>query len=455
MGRLWIGGYKIMALVKNVGAEKTFKKITQTQDSTTYTVSQKAFSSITPAAVSSNAYTGASYYAFGTTFFMDDAQENPLQCGGLAFALGTGGKTGYFIELDTTPNAIYGNSKNINIFKSYQVTEDGVTYGSKTKLTNEYVNNVSTLNAVYGGRAFNIDVKIKAFSNKVEIKIWINGYNITAVDTYGPIANNKTFANNLIPITNNVGIFAKKGTCYFDYVYGMSITEPEWKYDSYGTNRYTGQFSKDLISMAFGDLNFQGLENKSIPSASIDEFGTTVRELHHVKLKFDSRPSMPVRFSTGNNAYASIVAQSLTNYEGEAFVLNNASTPIPLQDNTSASFYIIGNTIDSSGQLENVIETTTKDYVKKEPFIFESKWIQSNEDADALGNWIKESAINKGSVVDMEIFGNPVVSPGDVISIFYPYQGYSNTNTSKFIVNSVTHGYSENGLTTSISCRSL
>jgi hypothetical protein len=164
---------------------------------------------------------------------------------------------------------------------------------------------------------------------------------------------------------------------------------------------------------------------------------------------------MPVRFSTGNNAYASIVAQRLTNYEGEAFVLNNASTPIPLQDNTSASFYIIGNTIDSSGQLENVIETTSKEYVQKEPFIFESKWIQSNEDADALGNWIKGSAINKGSVVDMEIFGNPVVSPGDVISIFYPYQGYGNTNTSKFIVNSVTHGYSENGLTTSISCRSL
>lgn len=444
-----------MALVKNVGAEKTFKKITQTQDSTTYTVSQKAFSSITPAAVTSNAYTGTSYYAFGTTFFMDDTQENPLQCGGLAFALGAGGTTGYFIELDTTPDAIYGNSKNINIFKSYQVTEDGKTYGRKTKLTNEYVNSVSTLNAVYGGRAFNIDVKIKAFSNKVEMKIWINGYNITAVDTYGPIANNKVFANNLITITNNVGIFAKKGICYFDYVYGMSITESEWKSDTYGTNRYTGQFSKDLISMAFGDLNFQGLENKSIPPASIDEFGTTVRELHHAKIKFDSRPSMPVRFSTGNNQYASIVAQSLTNYEGEAFVLNNASTPIPLQDNTSASFYIIGNTIDSSGQLENIIETTSKEYVQKEPFIFESKWIQSNEDADALGNWIKNNAINKGSVVEMEIFGNPTICPGDIVSIIYPYQGYPSGNSSKFIVNSVDHNYTENGLSTSISCRSL
>lgn len=444
-----------MALVKNVGAEKTFKKITQTQDSTTYTVSQKAFSSITPATVTSNQYTGSHYYAFGTTFFMDDKQENPLQCGGLAFALGAGGTTGYFIELDTTPDAIYGNSKNINIFKSYQVTEDGKTYGRKTKLTNEYVNSVSTLNAVYGGRAFNIDVKIKASVDKVEIKIWINGYYITAVDKYASASTERTFANNLITITNNVGIFVKKGICYFDYVYGMNITESEWKSDQYATNRYTGQFSKDLISMAFGDLNFQGLENKSIPPASIDEFGTTVRELHHAKIKFDSRPSMPVRFSTGNNAYASIVAQSLTNYQGEAFVLNNASTPIPLQDNTSASFYIIGNIIDSSGQLENIIETTSKEYVKKEPFIFESKWIQSNEDADALGNWIKDNAINKGSVIDMEIFGNPVTCPGDIISIVYPYQGYSNGNTAKFIVNSVTHNYTENGLTTNISCRSL
>ena len=444
-----------MTLVKNVGAEKTFKKITQTQDSTTYTVSQKEFSSITPASVVSNAYTTTSYYAFGTTFFMDDSQENPLQCGGLAFAVGPGGKTGYFIELDTTPDAIYGNSKNINIFKSSQITEDGKTFGVKIKLKDEYVNNVSTLNAVYGGRAFNIDVKIKAYSNKVEIKIWINGYLITAVDTYGPVSTNRTVANNLIPITNNVGIFAKKGTCYFDYVYGMSITKEQYEMDTYGINRYTGQFSKDLISMAFGDLTFTGLSNQAIPSNSIDEFGTTVRELHYVKLKFEKRPSMPIRFSTGNNQYASIVAQKLSNYEAEAFVLNNASTPIPLQDGTSASFYIIGNTIDSSGQLENIIETTAKDYVKKEPFIFESKWIQSNEDANALGNWIKDNAINKGSVVDMEIFGNPVVCPGDVISIFYPYQGYAVNNTVKFIVNTVTQSYTGNGLSTNISCRSL
>jgi hypothetical protein len=445
-----------MTLVKNVGAEKTFRKIAQTQDSTTYTVSQKAFSSITPALVTSNAYTGISYYAFGTTFFMDDTQENPLQCGGLAFAVGSGGQTGYFIELDTTPDAIYGNSKNINIFKSYTATVGGVsTPGKKIKLTDEYVDNVSTLNAVYGGRAFNIDVKVKAYSNKVEIKIWINGYLITAVDTYGPVSTNRSVANNLIPITNNVGIFAKKGICYFDYVYGMSITKEQYEMDSYGVNRYTGQFSKDLISMAFGDLTFTGLSNKLIPSASIDEFGTTVRELHHVKLKFDSRPSMPIRFSTGNNEYASIVAQRLTNYEGEAFVLNNASTPIPLQDNTSASFYVIGNTIDSSGQLENIIETTSKDYVKKEPFIFESKWIQSNEDANALGNWIKNNAINKGSIVEMEIFGNPIICPGDIVSIIYEYQGYASGNTAKFIVNTVTQNYTENGLSTSISCRSL
>jgi hypothetical protein len=444
-----------MTLVKNVGAEKTFRKIAQNQDSTTYTVSQKAFDSITPSLVTSNSYTGISYYAFGTTFFMDDSQENPLQCGGLAFAVGPGGKTGYFIELDTTPDAIYGNSKNINIFKSSQITEDGKTFGVKIKLKDEYVNNVSTLNAVYGGRAFNIDVKIKAYSNKVEIKIWINGYLITAVDTYGPVSTNRTVANNLIPITNNVGIFAKKGTCYFDYVYGMSITKEQYEMDTYGINRYTGQFSKDLISMAFGDLTFTGLSNQAIPSNSIDEFGTTVRELHYVKLKFEKRPSMPIRFSTGNNQYASIVAQKLSNYEAEAFVLNNASTPIPLQDGTSASFYIIGNTIDSSGQLENIIETTAKDYVKKEPFIFESKWIQSNEDANALGNWIKDNAINKGSVVDMEIFGNPVVCPGDVISIFYPYQGYAVNNTVKFIVNTVTQSYTGNGLSTNISCRSL
>ena len=440
----------------SVSKEKTFKKITQTQESTTYTVSAKSFASVTQSPVTSNSYSSARYYAFGTTMFMDNDQSKPLQCGGLAFALGNNGKVGYFIELDTTPDAINGNSKNINIFKSYTATVKGVqVQGKKIKLKDEYVSSVSTLNAVYGGRAFNIDVKIKAYSNKVDFKIWVNGYMITATDTYGPVSTNRDVANSLIPISNTVGVFAKKGTCFFDYVYAMDISETEYKINTFETNRYSGQFSKDLISMSFGDLSFQGLSNKTIPATAIDEFGTTVREIHHVKLKFDNRPVMPIRFSTGANEYATIIAQKLNNYEGECFVLNNASSPIPLQDNTSASFYVIGNSINDSGQLENIIETTSKEYIKKEPFIFESKWIQSNEDADALGNWIKDNAINKGSVVDMTVFGNPIISVGDIISITYPYQGYPDGNTSKFVVNTVSQSYSEGGLSTSISCRTL
>lgn len=439
-----------------VSKEKTFKKITQTQESTTYTMSQKSFPSITPISVTSNSYAETKYYAFGTTMFMDNDQSSPLQCGGLSFAISNYGKTGYFIELDTTPDAINGNSKNINIFKSYTATVNGTPVeGKKIKLIDEYVSSVSTLNAVYGGRAFNIDVKIKVYSNKVDFKIWVNGYMITATDTYGPVSTNRSVANNLIPITNYVGVFAKKGTCFFDYVYAMDISKTEYEINTFERNRYSGQFSKDLINMSFGDLSFQGLTNKTIPENAIDEFGTTVREIQHVKLKFDDRPVMPIRFSTGANEYATIVAQKLTNYEGECFVLNNASSPIPLQDNTTASFYVIGNSINNSGQLENIIETTSKEYIKKEPFIFESKWIQSNEDADTLGNWIKDNAINKGSVIDMTVFGNPILAVGDIISITYPYQGYADGNTSKFIVNSISQSYAEGGLSTSISCRTL
>lgn len=450
------GSSTVAKTTSAVSREKTFKKITQTQESTTYTISQKEFSSVTPISVSSNSYGSTKYYAFGTTMFMDNDQSSPLQCGGLAIAVGNSGKTGYFIELDTTPDAINGNSKNINIFKSYTATVNGsAVQGKKIKLKEEYVSSVSTLNAVYGGRAFNIDVKIKVYSNKVDFKIWVNGYMITATDTYGPVSTNRSVANNLINITNSVGVFAKKGTCFFDYVYAMDIDKTEYDINTFETNRYSGQFSKDLINMSFGDLSFQGLTNKTIPVQAIDEFGTTVREIHHVKLKFDDRPVMPVRFSTGANQYATIIAQKLNNYEGECFVLNNASSPIPLQDNTTSSFYVVGNSINDSGQLENIIETTSKEYIKKEPFIFESKWIQSNEDADTLGNWIKDNAINKGSVVEMAVFGNPVIAVSDIISVTYPYHGYSDGNTYKFIVNTVSHSYSEGGLSTSISCRTL
>ena len=53
---------------------------------------------------------------------------------------------------------------------------------------------------------------------------------------------------------------------------------------------------------------------------------------------------------------------------------------------------------------------------------------------------------------DMKIFGNPLISVGDIVSIKNTYQGLS--GDENFIVTEVKHSFSE-GLETSITCRTL
>jgi hypothetical protein len=52
----------------------------------------------------------------------------------------------------------------------------------------------------------------------------------------------------------------------------------------------------------------------------------------------------------------------------------------------------------------------------------------------------------------MQIFGNPLISVGDIVSITNTYQGLS--GLENFIVTEVKHSFSE-GLETSITCRTL
>ena len=84
--------------------------------------------------------------------------------------------------------------------------------------------------------------------------------------------------------------------------------------------------------------------------------------------------------------------------------------------------------------------------------VFETKWIQRSEDAESLGEWIKTQVINKGRVVKMQVFGNPLLQVGDVVSIKYDYQNF--TGSESLVITNITHSF-ESGLKTNIVCRTI
>lgn len=421
-----------------------------------YTVSYRTFPAIVLPSESTETITGdegvsdtvktygLSHYAFGTSIIMDSIDTSPLQGAGLGFFVSNNGGTGYYILIESTASSVVASRKSIRIIK--------VNGKDITNLTDSQRNAESTFEGIFGGRSYNIDVKVKVNSGDITIIAYINGFKITATDK-----NNYALAKGLQKIlapTETVALVCSKGTAAFDYVYGNRISEKKYNDANYVVNLYQGQFSNDILNTSFGEIAYDGnfeADEVNRKGVALDEFGTVVREIAKVKTKFDSRPAYPIKWSTGDNKFAKVLGYKVSNFGGEAYVLNNASTTIPLADGEAANFYIFGNTLGLSGQLEYTTSEVSE-YAAKEPVIFESKWLQSESDVISLATWIKDKVINRGKLISMDVFGNPLISVGDIVTIKYVYQGLA--GTEKFIVTNVNHIF-DNGLETSIVCRTL
>ena len=391
------------------------------------------------------------YFSFGTSILMDNTLDNTNQMGGFGFFVNNLGQSGYYIIIESTSSVATSDKKSVRIVKF-----DG---NNIINLKEIGTRTESTIEGIYGGRIYNVDVRVKLKDKSVYIDALINGYKISYVDTTTRVSNpNKSFTlTSILAPTNKVSLLCGRGKVSFDYAYAKTVTKYQYEDTQMNLNFYQGQFSNDLINTNFGDLayaaNYTPDEISSInkQDTALDEFGTVVREIYKNKVKFDSRPGYPVKWSTGLNKYASIVGQKISNFGAEVYVLNNTSTTIPLANGSESSLSLYGNTLGNSGELLYKTESNNT-FNTKEPVVFQSNWLQNENDVKSLANWIKSNVVNKGKVINMSIFGNPLISIGDIVSIKYTYQGLA--GTENFIVVTVKHSYSE-GLQTDIVCRAL
>ena len=458
-----INGQVISAIPKNLNApSKSFMELSVSEaefKSNKYAVAYRNFTSVIPPAYSSVSYAGAvlsdlvfqanstGYYSFGGSISMKNSIDNTNAIGGIGFFITPEASKGYYIIVETTPSAGSFNRKSVRIVKFY---------GNQLfNLKESGIRTESTIEGIYGGRTYNIDVKVKVSLQSVTINAYINGYKITCTDSTA----NNTVAGSTglvesLQATDRLALLCGRGTVAYDYVYGNTITKTNYDDAEYKINLYQGQFNNDLINTSFGDLVYTDRDDEiDKKGTSIDEFGTVVREIVKSSVKFDTRPAYPVLWSTGANTNAVILGTKVSSFGAESYVLNNSSTTIPLQDDLGNALFVYGNSLGSSGTLEYV-SNELSEYANPEPVIFESKWLQNLSDVKSLADWIKSKTVvvNRGRIVTLRVFGNPLISVGDIVSIKHTYVGLA--GTENFIVTNVNQEYSE-GLETSITCRSL
>lgn len=381
---------------------------------------------------SSGISTGYSHYAFGTSIFFQSNINDVKGSGGIGFFTSNNGMTGYFVLIQTTTNLADTADKEVKIIK--------VVDGKQTILNDSQKNSAAqTLTGILGGISYKVDINVVTSGSTRAIDVYINNFKITAVDS-----------SSILPVTDKVAMFASTGKANFDYFYATPLTEDQYK-NGIIQNVYAGKYGVKTLSFLYGD---KVLDTKSISSSQLpflEEFGTVARELRKVNVKYESRPGNPIYTSTGINKYVTVLGERLTSFGAEVYIINNSGTFVPLDDSNIYSFSIIGNYIVTTGQHEYVSNTLSENTVA-EPVIFESSWIQSEADAKSLTTWIQSQWSKQQQIVNLETFGNPLISIGDTISINYPSNDFD--GTEKFVVTQISNSFKE-GLQTSITARSI
>ena len=387
------------------------------------------------------------YFSIGTALFFKFARDSFGRVTGeqaVSAALGIGldpnNLNGYILKISTSQNvATRGlDSRDVQLWK--------IKDGKESKVTDTQKTIDNSITGVSGGKFYRIDVKVsKATTGKKIFKIKFNNQVITATDET-PLAIN--------PKISLIGI---EGEAAFDYAYCSSLTKNEFNssasYDNYGSYISTSNSLQNL----FGDFIFAGSSSSS-KAPWVKEFGPVAREIKKISTKYSTRPGLVKYPQIILNPNVTIIGYNANSFGIEAYILNNTGAFVDIADGGEKSFIVVGETITTLDPFEYIdpLFSSTKN---EEQVAFESTWIQKEEEAKNLSEWMRTQWSNQQIVLTLDIFPNPILEIGDIVEISYPNNlVYSTEDTGKtagkYIVLDIEQAYSSDP-STRITCRSI
>lgn len=379
-------------------------------------------------------------YTFGTGILFASTADAPTSGGGMGFFTNSTGTSGYFVELKTDQSNKDLKDKSLKIFK---VVNSKRIYLADSQDTESG----RLLGGVLSSTLYKLDIDVTIEDGITVIDVYVNNFKVSAADknevgTTDP-------RRNVIAPTSNIALFSILNKTAFDYVYANPINSNQ-TIDAASRRIYDGQYATATLDFAFGEKIAEDFNSSSTKLSYIEEFGKTVRELRYVKANFTQSAAIPLYASVGVNKFAKVIGSKFSNHGAEMFVINNAGAFIPLAYGNEQQFFVVGNYVDTGSQHEYTEPFNESTPV--EPATFQSMWIQSEQDAKALYGWIKNQWSKQQQSITMDIFGNPFIEVGDIITVNYLKNDLN--GTQKFLVTNVNLGF-EGGLSTSITARSI
>jgi hypothetical protein len=333
---------------------------------------------------------------------------------------------------------------------------------------------------------YDLSVEYIDIGNTRRFYLYINNQLIKVVDDTDPL-----------PTYNNMALFVRGSSkCMFENVYALSknysqntvFTVNETLGQVFGDKDVdvTESFRKYAMSGVIQSTYLSGISAQQPPKYNIyfEEFGSIMRECAYFDIKYDrAYPALYAKLSpTFNNIKGYTTSGFYADSYGAEFLIFNSTDKAINLDETTGNFLRIqgitftqdttheltvdeffkkrGNLSDpelvgSTLTYSPLIEKSRYDEIKlsrltygKNEFSIDSPYIQTQDDADAMMNWIINKLMVPKKSVGMNIFSIPTLQLGDIVTINYKDSSgldLVSQDTSRFVVYNIEYQRSESG----------
>jgi hypothetical protein len=426
--------------------------------------------------------------------------------GGLAFLLNPETNNGYYFEIvalteDNINSYLKVDQNNnpqfsINNVIFYKIKKDSLSpnaipiklWGglSKILVDDGKFTGQQRLAGEENSTVYDLSVEYVDIGNTRRFYLYINNQLIKVVDDTDPL-----------PTYNNMALFVRGSSkCMFENIYALSknysqntvFTVSDGLGQVFGDKEVdvTESFRKYAMSGVVQSTYLSGISAQQPPKYNIyfEEFGSIMRECAYFDIKYDrAYPALYAKLSpTFNNIKGYTTSGFYADSYGAEFLIFNSTDKALNLDETTGNFLRIqgitftqdttheltvdeffkkrGNLSDpelvgSTLTYSPLVEKSRYDEIKlsrltygKNEFSIDSPYIQTQDDADAMMNWIINKLMIPKKSIGVNIFSIPTLQLGDIVTVDYKDSSgldLVSKDSSRFVVYNIEYQRSENG----------
>ena len=304
---------------------------------------------------------------------------------------------------------------------------------------------------------YDLSVEYQDIGKTRRFYLYINNQLIKVVDDKDPL-----------PVYNNMALFVRGSSkCMFENIYALSqnysqntsFVIGETLDKQFGNSKIdvNESFRKYAMSGVVQSTYLSGISSQQPPNYNMyfEEFGSIMRECAYFDIKYDrAYPALSAQLSpTFNKIKGYTTSGFYANSYGAEFLIFNSTDKALNLDETTGNFLRIqgvtftqdtthelsvdeffkkrGNLSDpelvgSTLTYSPLVEKSRYDEIKlsrltygKNEFSIDSQYIQTQDDAEAMMNWIINKVMVPKKSIGINLFSIPILQLGDIVTVDY------------------------------------